>query len=687
MKSVTRLLAACILLPAPFVSAASLPYPIVGTGQTACYGDRGPIDPPDPGEPFCGQDAQRGTTPPHYRDNGDGTVTDTVTGLMWQRDPGSKMTFDEAEAAAKACRLGGHDDWRIPTVKELYSLILFTGESQGEHAVRPYIDTRYFIQPKADTDSGEREIDVQTWSCTRTSDPVMGGQEAAFGVNFADGRIKGYPLSRPDGPNRLYFRFVRGNPDYGRNLLFDNGDGTVSDYATGLMWQKADAGRRMDWESALAYAEALTLAGHTDWHLPTAKELQSIVDYTRTPALHPLFEGTPDELDDGLRDLPYYWTSTTHLDGRPLGSRAVYLCFGQAWGRNPRTGERTDVHGAGAQRSDPKKPEGAGSARYFGPQKDLLCSLNGVRCVRRMKPEEIPDAWQFAVVGDTHVPAAALTEALTADLETRAADAILFPGDLVQGGRGCTAETLKTELSAWKRRFAPLAARGVRLLAVRGNHEADVRGSDAVWKSFFGTDGLNLRTRFRNVCFIGLDTYALGERTVDEAWLRDTLRKCPAGTHIVPFGHEPAFSCHTYHPHGLDADTEARDRFWTLLEEARVPYWFCGHAHRFSAARITSPDGKRAVTQIVSGGGGGPLHPAARSGRPAVSGITAGRTATLLQEATGHGYLLVTVTPTALQPVWIPVAAPDTAAVKAPRERTGPRRPARRRASAHRPRR
>lgn len=283
MKSVTRLLAACILLPAPFVSAASLPYPIVGTGQTACYGDRGPIDPPDPGEPFCGQDAQRGTTPPHYRDNGDGTVT----GLMWQRDPGSKMTFDEAEAAAKACRLGGHDDWRIPTVKELYSLILFTGESQGEQAVRPYIDTRYFIQPKADTDSGEREIDVQTWSCTRTSDPVMGGQEAAFGVNFADGRIKGYPLSRPDGPNRLYFRFVRGNPDYGRNLLFDNGDGTVSDYATGLMWQKADAGRRMDWESALVYAEALTLADHSDWHLPTAKELQSIVDYTRTPPCTP----------------------------------------------------------------------------------------------------------------------------------------------------------------------------------------------------------------------------------------------------------------------------------------------------------------------------------------------------------------------------------------------------------------
>jgi len=40
---------------------------------------------------------------PSYRDNGDGTVSDLVTGLMWMQDPGEKMTFDEASENAKKC--------------------------------------------------------------------------------------------------------------------------------------------------------------------------------------------------------------------------------------------------------------------------------------------------------------------------------------------------------------------------------------------------------------------------------------------------------------------------------------------------------------------------------------------------------------------------------------------------------
>src|SRR6185503_10559694 len=86
-----------------------------------------------------------------------------------------------------------------------------------------------------------------------------------------------------------------GNPDYGINNFVNNGDGTVSDLATGLMWQQVDDGTDRDWKTALEYAEGLTLAGYTDWRLPDAKELQSIVDYTRCPdvtasaAIDPLF--------------------------------------------------------------------------------------------------------------------------------------------------------------------------------------------------------------------------------------------------------------------------------------------------------------------------------------------------------------------------------------------------------------
>ena len=69
---------------------------------------------------------------------------------------------------------------------------------------------------------------------------------------------------------------VRGNPSYGKNDFHDNGDGTITDRATGLMWSKADSGKGMNWEAALAWVQAKNAKkylGHNDWRLPNAKEL------------------------------------------------------------------------------------------------------------------------------------------------------------------------------------------------------------------------------------------------------------------------------------------------------------------------------------------------------------------------------------------------------------------------------
>ena len=98
---------------------AEKPYAVVGTGQTKCYGDRGEVAVPQPGQPFYGQDAQYSMNPPSYQVNGDGTVSDLVTGLMWIQDPGGKKTFDQAVADAAKCRTGNYDDWCLPTIKEL----------------------------------------------------------------------------------------------------------------------------------------------------------------------------------------------------------------------------------------------------------------------------------------------------------------------------------------------------------------------------------------------------------------------------------------------------------------------------------------------------------------------------------------------------------------------------------------
>lgn len=369
----------------------TITYPIVDTGVTTLYNNTQVLSQISTNEPFFGQDAHYQGNAPTYVDNKDGTVTDTVTGLMWQKDMGQKKTFSEAQAEAENSNLAGYDDWRIPSIKELYSLIQYTGQSGGETANKLFIDEAYFVQPLEDTSKGEREIDAQTWSSTVYKGLTMNNDVTRFGVNFIDGRIKGYPVSdrRTNTERKMYFRLVRGNPEYGKNTFVDNNDGTITDTATGLMWQKADSGTGINWESALQYAQSLTLAGHDDWRLPNAKELQSIVDYTRSlqetnsAAIDPIFSITSITDERGKTNYPFFWSSTTHLDGKDPESGAVYVSFGEALGKM--NGQILDVHGAGAQRSDPKDGLTSDYPKYFGPQGDVQRVFNFVRAVRDAK--------------------------------------------------------------------------------------------------------------------------------------------------------------------------------------------------------------------------------------------------------------------------------------------------------------
>ncbi len=55
----------------------------------------------------------------------------------------------------------------------------------------------------------------------------------------------------------------------------DNGNGTVTDNNTGLMWQKDSAGP-INWHKAMSYAASLSLGGHSDWRLPERNELSML---------------------------------------------------------------------------------------------------------------------------------------------------------------------------------------------------------------------------------------------------------------------------------------------------------------------------------------------------------------------------------------------------------------------------
>lgn len=387
-------------------------YIQIATGQVKLYDEKGKeISNIAPNEALYGQDANylKGKKMA-FKNNNDGTITDQNTGLIWQEIPTKKgFDWNDAEKYTEDLKLGGYDDWRMPTAKELFSISDF-------NSGWPYIDTAYFSLVNNEfIDTSE-----QYWSSNKyVGHTEEGGFTAAFGVNYATGHIKAYAgeaiknsieqkglpsgeengqrsgggggkgggrqkpdsnqepnsnANRPSGnPNLKHVRAVRGTV-YGINDFVDNKNGTITDQATGLMWSTNDSEKGLDWKNALQYAENSNLAGYTDWRLSNVKELQGIVDYSYAPdakkllqdgpAINPLFSTTEISNENGERDYPYFWTSTSarFQKGTPY-YYAWYVAFGKAVNK-----EGKDFHGAGAVRFGPKDEKGPASQdaeRYY----------------------------------------------------------------------------------------------------------------------------------------------------------------------------------------------------------------------------------------------------------------------------------------------------------------------------------
>lgn len=331
-------------------------FVLTDTGQDKFYDNEGnQIDKPNEENEFYGQDAQFSGIQSLYTDNGDGTITDNNTGLMWQKTPDyQKHNFYDAFDYVASLEIGGYTDWRLPTIKELYSLLNSNGElyPQDLEKSQPYLNTDYF-----DFEYDKRmPYAGQYWSSTKyVKGPLQNIQmEGAFGFNFADGHIKAYETGLYyDGSDGVrnpgnYVRAVRGKENiYGVNDFLDNNNGTVTDKATGLMWQKTDDGNTYNWVEALQMAKNSKIAGYEDWRLPNTKELQSIVDYDKET-----FPAIDENFFECTNEDSWFWSSTTQGDFKYT---ACYIAFGKAYSKdNSSATEFYDWHGAGAQRSDPK---------------------------------------------------------------------------------------------------------------------------------------------------------------------------------------------------------------------------------------------------------------------------------------------------------------------------------------------
>jgi hypothetical protein len=325
---VTAMLLVFVAVPA---SAGTVNLP--QTGQTNCYDTDG-TEIPCPG---TGQDGeiQAGVEWPSPRFTLSGeVVTDNLTGLMWTKNgnlPNGAMTWDQAIDYCNNLTLGGYSDWRLPNVNELESL-----SNANEANLANWLNVQGFTNVQAewywssttytrytdlacdvDMDYGGAAFDYKAddndyvW-------PVRAGQTGSLENSVISlpqtGQTKCYdtagnliPCSGTGQDGDIQAGVAWPDPRFK-----DNGDNTVTDNLTGLMWTK-NANLPRDtktWQQALDYVKWMNAGiyknfGHTDWRLPNRKELHSLTDYSRyylaLPSGHP-FTNVQKY---------YYWSSTT----------------------------------------------------------------------------------------------------------------------------------------------------------------------------------------------------------------------------------------------------------------------------------------------------------------------------------------------------------------------------------------
>lgn len=290
------------------------------TGQAASYagGDDG--------------DLQAGIAWPSPRFTlGGGCVTDSLTGLMWVAAPGSgTSSWAGALSSAEALDLDGHQDWRLPNINELQSLVNAAAENAsvwlngvgftGIQSSRYWTSTPYFN-------------DTTQALVVYMSDGSVGSNAKTFAGNYVLA-VRGTTSAPAPLPRTGWttLNAVGDDGDVQAGVAWpdprftDNSDGTVTDTLTGLMWTAdgqspgppaCSPGATRSWQGALDYVACLNTSaylGHADWRLPNRNEMRSLVNYGDTSSDVLNTQGFSNVQDQ------FYWTSTTYAYSSPTSN-------------------------------------------------------------------------------------------------------------------------------------------------------------------------------------------------------------------------------------------------------------------------------------------------------------------------------------------------------------------------------
>jgi len=226
-------------------------------------------------------------------------VKDNVTGLMWQDNEDARNREASQSAGISYCEsivLNGFSDWRLPSRKELFTLLDFGNVPAINKTFKNFSNGNTYVS-----------------STVYPNDTIM-----AKVISFDGASSIGGASSKKYGKSNV--RCVRGNPLIEASLS-SNVDDIVIDNANGLMWQDDIAAKNTEvsYTNAFKQCENLELGKFSDWRLPNVNEINLIMDDSkRGSAFNTVFQNSAT----------YYWTSTSMPSD---SSQAVVASFGAGY--------------------------------------------------------------------------------------------------------------------------------------------------------------------------------------------------------------------------------------------------------------------------------------------------------------------------------------------------------------------
>ena len=330
-------------------SDLSLLHQAVGktTGaRTVLAGDHGFIL-PDTGQEKSytktkGEDSDYEGYKKSFKNNGDGTITDHNTGLVWQKRS-SKKNYKEAVNYCRNLKLGERDDWRLPSIFELHTLV-----DRGASPSATAIDSMFSVKgrkyfSKNEVNGYPHLIHGLYFRKEKSDDEAL---------EYVAGESIDLPKKEKVKKYQSSFRCVSGAETPFSVRKHKNKEYWITDGRTGLIWfnfQSTSSWRdkygisivsdkrmykfmhgKVYWEDAIKACEELNitgkkdwrvtniLTGKKDWRLPNILELNSLVDYhsqrktTRLNTDHDSITKNdllPEVFDTYQRE---FWSSTSY---------------------------------------------------------------------------------------------------------------------------------------------------------------------------------------------------------------------------------------------------------------------------------------------------------------------------------------------------------------------------------------